>query len=403
MNAMDGALRDSAARGSATEPGYTNAADRVGRNAEIEVLRAVAILLVLVEHIPLNLLFWRARVNFVLLHSGCWTGVDLFFAISGYVIARPLLPLIARTEGATEFIRVAVEFWLRRAWRLLPSAWLWLALPVLLCVVCNRSNAYGSLQSNWEMLIAGLLDLANFHIAYVFGHQFAGTASAQWSLSLEEQFYLLLPVAAFLCRRWLPVPLLLITAIGFVVPNSGMGCQARLWPAALGVLLAMWSRHETYLICAPASLGRHRAARFALLSMGIVCLVSLGWTTLHIVPFYQGPIALVAAGLVWAASYDRGYLWRPGASRLVMEFIAARSYSLYLVHMAVFFGMHEIWVRLHGMAIPGRLQAVTLIAIGFATAFAVAELNHRLVEVPLRAHGKRVAARFRACAVKKAP
>jgi peptidoglycan/LPS O-acetylase OafA/YrhL len=121
------------------------------------------------------------------------------------------------------------------------------------------------------------------------------------------------------------------------------------------------------------------------------------------VPFYQGPIALVAAGLVWAASYDRGYLWRPGASRLMMEFIAARSYSLYLVHMAVFFGMHEIWVRLHGMAIPGRLQAVTLIAIGFATAFAVAELNHRLVEVPLRAHGKRVAARFRACAVKKAP
>jgi len=380
------------------EPTATvRAPGNVSRNAEIEVLRAVAILLVLIEHTPLDLLFWRARVNFILLPSGFWTGVDLFFAISGYVIARPLLPVLARVRGPSAFMRVALEFWLRRAWRILPSAWLWLVLPLFLCVFFNQSSAYGSFQSNWEMLVAGLLDLANFRTAFIYGHFFQGTAFVQWSLSLEEQFYLVLPVAAFLCRRWLPLPLLLIAALGFVVPNSGMGCQARLWPVAFGVLLAIWCRHETYEICAPRALGQFRAARMALLMMGVACLVSLGSHQLHIVPFFQGPIAVIAAGLVWVASYDRGYLWQPGWPRQIMAYIAARSYSLYLVHIPVYLGAHEVWVRLHGMVVPdGRRQAAMFLACGYAATFVVAEINHRLVERPLREHGKRVAARFRA-------
>jgi peptidoglycan/LPS O-acetylase OafA/YrhL len=374
-----------------------------GRNAEIEVLRAVAILLVLVQHIPLNLLFWRSRINFTLLDSGCWTGVDLFFAISGFVIARPLLPVLERTQGATDFMIVAVAFWLRRAWRILPSAWLWLVLPLFLCVFFNQSSAFGSLRSNWEMLVAGLLDLANFRTAYIFGHYPSGTAFVQWSLSLEEQFYLALPVAAFVFRRWLPWPLLLIAAFGFFVPNYGMGCQARLWPVALGVLLAIWCRHPTYFVCAPDALARSRAARIAVLVMGVACLVSLGTSTFHIVGFFQGPISVVAAGLVWVASYDRGYLWQRGRARRIMEYVAARSYSLYLVHIPVYFSAHEVWVRLHGMAVPGnRPQAAVFVATGLIATFIVAEINHRLVERPLREHGKRVAARFQTRSIEDA-
>jgi peptidoglycan/LPS O-acetylase OafA/YrhL len=364
------------------------------RNGEIEVLRAVAILMVLVQHVPLNLLFWKARINNVLLQAGGWTGVDLFFAISGFVIARPLLPMLAQAEDAAAFLRLSLRFWQRRAWRLLPSAWLWLVLPLFLCVFFNASSAYGPLQANWEMLVAGVLDLVNFRTAYIFGHYPQGTAFVQWSLSLEEQFYLLLPLAVFVCRRRLPWLLLAIAALGFVVPNAGMGCQARLWPIALGVLIAIWSHHQTYDIAAPAGFARVRTARTLLLVVGVAFLLTLGDAQFHIVPFYQGPISIIAAVLVWVASYDRGYLWQPGATRRVMEIIAARSYSLYLVHIPVYFAMHEIFVRLHDMATPNHRQAVVILAGGFAGTFLVAELNYRLVERPFRDHGKRVTAPF---------
>src|SRR5271170_1570541 len=60
-------------------------ASRTGQStrlAEIEVLRAIAVLMVLMDHVPINLLFWHSRLSNVIFHyTGLWTGVDLFFAI----------------------------------------------------------------------------------------------------------------------------------------------------------------------------------------------------------------------------------------------------------------------------------------------------------------------------------
>lgn len=369
---------------------------RENRIGEIEVLRAIAVSLVLVEHLPFNLLFWQTNISDrVLNQGGFWTGVDLFFAISGFVIARALLPRLESVTDVTKFMREAIEFWLRRAWRLLPSAWFWLAAPLVLCLGFNRSGAYGTLQSNWEMFVAGLLNLANFHVAMAFGHYGTGTAFVQWSLSLEEQFYLALPLAAFVFRRYLPIPLLLIAASAFVIDNTPFSMMVRGGPVALGVLLALWSRHQTYWDAAPVILARHRAARIAALVLGVACIVSLGSRQLHIIDFYQGPIAAVSIFLVWLASYNEGFLWRPGLPRRVMEGFAARSYSLYLVHVPVYFGMHEAWFRMFGPAIPTHRQAVIYLALTVLPLAAVTELNHRLLERPLREYGKQVADAFR--------
>jgi peptidoglycan/LPS O-acetylase OafA/YrhL len=391
-------------RASAVRPRF-NARTRVrnqesaepGRVAEIEVLRAVAIIMVLIEHIPFNLLFWSSWVTGLIFNSlGLWTGVDLFFAISGFVIARSLLPRLENITDRTAFFRVAIAFWLRRAWRLLPSAWFWLTAPLVLCLVFNTSQSYGTLRDNYDMFVAGILNLANFHEAIFFGKHGSGTAFVQWSLALEEQFYLLLPLAAFVFRRYLVVPLLLLFAFSFVSPDTPVFMMLRAGPVALGVLLAIWSRHATYQDCAPAIFGRHRILRIAALCLGIVFICSLASATLYIVPFYLGPIAILCAALVWLASYDRGYLWRPGASRRVMEIIAARSYSLYLVHVPVYFGMHEMWFRLYGMANPTRGQAVAYFIFAYTLVAGLAELNHRLLEAPLRERGKIIAANFAA-------
>lgn len=365
---------------------------RSERILEIELLRAVAILIVLVQHLPFNLFFWPARINQWL--SGFWVGVDLFFAISGYVIARSLLPKLGASGTTRAFVRVTLEFWIRRAWRLLPSAWLWLLLPLPLCLLFNRSGAFGSLQANWEMLIAGLLELANFRTIEVFGRFGLGTAFAQWSLSLEEQFYLLLPIAVFLLRRRLPLLLLVIAALGFIVPNSAAAFQLRLWPIAFGVLLAIWSDHPTYQDCAPHGLARSPTARGAMLLLPIFCIINVGTQSFHIVSFYQGIVAFLSALLVWVASYDRGYLMRRGRLLDLMAAIAARSYSLYLVHIPAFFTLHEVWFRWHGIGDPTRRQAIIYSALALPVTFGLAELNYRLIETPLRDRGRRIASRF---------
>jgi peptidoglycan/LPS O-acetylase OafA/YrhL len=369
------------------------------RLGEIEVLRAVAILMVLAAHFAFNLLFWPTWItNFLFTGVGLWTGVDLFFAISGFVIARSLLPMLEGVTGVMEFFDLAVQFWIRRAWRLWPSAWLWLALPLPLCLVFNKAQAYGTLSDNWAMFVAGILNLANFHEALSFmqPHHGQATAFVQWSLALEEQFYLLLPVAAFLCRRYLPIPLLLIFAFAFISPDTPLAMMLRSGAVALGVLLAIWSRHPSYQQCRPEFLGRFRVARIAALTLGVAFLLSLGSSQLLIVPFFLGPVALISAMLVWIASYDRGYLWRPGRSRRVMEVIASRSYSLYLVHIPVYFGMHEMWFRLYSMQNPSRPQALIYLAIMLVPLIALTELNHRLIEKPLRERGRILASRFAA-------
>src|SRR5476649_2292342 len=112
-------------------------------------------------------------------------GVDLFFAISGFVIARSLIPALQGCSTRQEYWQQTRNFWLRRAFRLLPSAWLWLALMLLACVFINRSGAFGTLQANLQATLAGVAQYANFRFADSFFHYEYGTSFVYWSLSLE--------------------------------------------------------------------------------------------------------------------------------------------------------------------------------------------------------------------------
>ena len=123
---------------------------------DIEVLRGIAVLFVCVEHMHMNLFAWVPGQWHQMLYgwSGMWSGVDLFFVISGFVIARDLVPRLAATGSTHERLVVSVAFWIRRAWRLIPSAWWWLGVILVACVVFDRSGAWGSLRANFEGALA---------------------------------------------------------------------------------------------------------------------------------------------------------------------------------------------------------------------------------------------------------
>ena len=378
--------------------------DDHGKIGDIELLRGVAIIFVLLQHARTNLFVWLPIVGTHLsLYFGFWNGVDLFFAISGFVIARSLLPSLQAAEGTTGFFRTALAFWVRRAWRLLPSAWLWLAIILVGSVVFNRSGVFMSFRSNFEATIAAVLDVANFRQALIFGRFDPGASFPYWSLSLEEQFYILLPFAAFALRRWLPHALGVAILLQFFVTRTGENAGALgLWLNQLrsdaimfGVLIALWSAHPSYRLFEPAGLRTRRFAGFAVFAFFVFCLAVVGSPVLHIVSFQVGMVALISAVLVFLASYDQDYLCPPGAFKRAMLWVGSRSYALYLVHIPAFFLTRELWFRIErpGTIFDGTFTSrYALTAIAFMVAFA--ELNYRLVEVPLRRRGAAIALRI---------
>jgi peptidoglycan/LPS O-acetylase OafA/YrhL len=253
----------------------------------------------------------------------------------------------------------------------------------------NRSGVFMSVQANAWALLAGVFDYANVRFGLAFMRYDYGASFAWWSLSLEEQFYLVLPPLAFLCGRYLPILLIPVVVLQFGLVRSALLTVFRTDAILLGVLLACWEGHRSFPLIG-AQIGRLPAAlRIALVAVLLVCLGVLGTLNLSFNRFTLGEIALVSAALVYLAAQNTGLLLGEGALRRLMVAIGARSYALYLVHIPAFFAAREIWFRIGGQHgdLPVALTGAALLLVG-------AELNWRFVEQPLRARGTRIAAGF---------
>jgi peptidoglycan/LPS O-acetylase OafA/YrhL len=167
------------------------------RLVNLDLLRGVAALMVCLSHAP----FFLGPAG----EGGSWlavpalgVGVDLFFAISGFVVALSLQNLHQRS-GA--FGRAASAFYIRRLGRIVPLCWTMLIVMSLIAIALPRT------MLPWVDLVSAATFTANGH----FGRCFAGAISCgsanllhhTWSLALELQFYLVAP-ALFL----IPAPVL---------------------------------------------------------------------------------------------------------------------------------------------------------------------------------------------------
>jgi len=368
------------------------------RIKDIELLRGIAVLFVLFEHTRFNLIGQPGEIfAYGYSHFGFWTGVDLFFAISGFVIARDLIPRLNRTEDRQGFFSVAIRFWIRRAWRLWPSAWLWLALLLLAAVVFRKSGIFGSLQANLDGTLAGLLNYANFRLMYKFGFEELGPSFPYWSLSMEEQFYLLLPIIAFVCRRWLSAVLIVLVALQFFAlrNHSLLLMQTRSDALLLGVLLAIWSAHGSYRRLEPIFLQKRNWVRFALLAILVAGLAVIGTEQPENFRYRVGVVALVSAALVWIASYDADYLMPDNPLKRVLLWVGSRSYALYLTHIPAYLMSRQIWYWITPAdTVFDQTYNLRLILTAAVLVIAFSELNYRFIEVPLRARGKKIVDRM---------
>lgn len=143
------------------------------RIPSLDGLRAISILLVMIGHLAK----WR-HVSLEVLPAYAALGVHVFFVLSGYLITSLLLQERERTSAIS-----LLSFYVSRAFRILPAAFVFLGIVVVL---------YWR-EIRWTHVAAAVLYIANLDDTrpWIFGHL--------WSLSIEEQFYLLWP---FVLKKW---------------------------------------------------------------------------------------------------------------------------------------------------------------------------------------------------------
>lgn len=380
-----------------------NAFERAGeassrRIKDIEWLRAFAVLGVVVHHSQGNLFSWQpAWLTLFLDHFDLWSGVDIFFAISGFVIARNLLPRLgAGRHQLRSELRVMAAFWTARAFRLLPSAWMWLALALLASATFNASGVFGTSHTNLMAGIAGVLQVANFRLADAFDRYDYGVSFAYWSLSLEEQFYIILPLLILLTRRWI-IPVLAVVIIAQALTTRGLLLVfLRTDALAWGVLLAWFSLRPGFIRALPVQRGwlRHVPRIIGFCTLMCIGLVSAIQSVL--MGNRATVVAVLAALLVWIAAQDRNYFCgNDNFFRRFMLWCGSRSYAIYLIHVPTFFLVREFWFRITGNVASGGLLPTFFLIVTSALLISLfAELNFRVLEKPLRTIGKRLSERI---------
>jgi peptidoglycan/LPS O-acetylase OafA/YrhL len=371
------------------------------RNSDIEVLRGIAVIYVVVYHAYGNLIPWKSpELSLFFRNFGGWSGVDLFFVISGFVIARTLIPRLDACATRYEFWVTSVAFWVRRYLRLLPSAWFWVFAVLLCCLFFNSSGAFGTFKLNFVSGLSAILQVANFHLAATFGTPGgSGALFHLWSLSLEEQFYLLLPLLVLASGRWLPYVLGAAILVQLVSSRSGLyEMLLRTDGILLGVLLAMFSRTRAYQFFDPAFLKTMWFIKIPALGILFVGLAVVGGEKVNLVSHPVSLITLISAALVFLASYDQDYLLRKGRVKKLLMWVGSRSYAIYLIHIPAFYMSREIWFRIGHPAStnfnPAYLDQLVITAI--ILILLLSELNYRLLEMPMRLKGRELSRKIEA-------
>ncbi|MBN9632761.1 MAG: acyltransferase [Actinobacteria bacterium] len=352
---------------------------RTGFRADVQALRALAVLSVVVYHLV------PARL------PGGYVGVDVFFVISGFLITSHLFREVS-TTGRLSLSR----FWARRIRRLLPAS-----LTVLLfCAVACAIWIPDSLrQETLREIGASALYVQNWVLAAnqvdYLGADFKATLVQHfWSLSLEEQFYLVWPliilVLAFAVRRrgerskrialvsGLSVVFVasLVTSVSWTAHERAAAyfvTPTRAWEFALGGLVALgvpvWHRWASGAV----------VARTLLSWTGVAAIVATAFLFTGATPF-PGVAALVptlGAAAIIIAAQPRA-VWSPmlvGRLRPV-QFLGDVSYSLYLWHWPLII----LYPLVIGHA-PGRLGLLGLLLLSILLAFA----SKKFVEDPVLA------------------
>lgn len=347
----------------------------------LDTLRALAILLVLMSHYAG---FVSRQQIFGFVGEVGRAGVDLFFVLSGYLIGNQICAAIARGEALA-----LKTFFARRLLRTLPNYYVLLAVYYMLPSLLNGS----SVAPLWQFLT----------FTQNFGLQYGQTFTHSWSLCVEEQFYLILPLLAWLLvklttkisdRKYALVAAwgLLVAAIlggmafrGYAVLDSGKNAFsqelyyssfARFDELLPGVALAMIKNfHDRLFARLMAWSNALLAAGAALAGVTLYLLHGDDMASFAVTTLGYSLLAMGFALLVCSALSPRSLLNKlpiPGAASMALW-----SYAVYLAHKPIFMLLAPV-MREHHISTTEPLNVALVFAAGIGGGW----LLYKLVESP---------------------
>jgi peptidoglycan/LPS O-acetylase OafA/YrhL len=340
---------------------------RLRYRPDIDGLRALAVLLVLADHLQV-------------LFPGGYVGVDVFFVISGYLITGTILPEIQADSFSV------VAFYQRRVRRIFPAL---LAMLLVVTVVAYFALLPADLYQYARSLVAALSSVSNVTFWREAGYFDTSSLTKPllhtWSLAVEEQFYFLFPLFLVALQRWFPQRLraatvvLAVMSLGVSVygvarhpPAAYFLAPSRAWELLAGSLLSQ----------GVASPLRGRFGRNAAAALGVLLILGSAVWFNATTPFpgWAAVLPCAGAGLVIAAGEAGGSLvgsllaWRP------FVWTGLISYSLYLWHWPLIVFQHVGYLAAGPVRLPGVRPELAVACLSFATA----ALSWRFVEQPLR-------------------
>jgi peptidoglycan/LPS O-acetylase OafA/YrhL len=334
--------------------------------ADIDGLRAVAVLSVIMFHLSSSLL------------PGGYLGVDMFFVLSGYLITA----IISKEIDDKSF--TILQFYERRIRRIMPALLFMLAVITALAMVLLLP---ADLIGYGRSLFATLAFVANMYFLRDTNY-FARAAEEKpllhiWSLGVEEQFYVIFPILLALTARYWPRGVLPVVAastfisfalnlwmlsIGGDTPAFYL-LPTRAWELGVGAVIALLPTR-----LAPRGTTAATAAVMGAILVGIGLVFPGDVSVLSLrLPVPLG--AVIGTGLlIWAATAERPFVSRLAAAAPVV-LIGQISYSLYLWHWPIIVFFKYYLVR--ELALLETALAVALMAV-------CAVVSWRYIERPFR-------------------
>jgi len=360
------------------------------RLAQLDGLRGVAILLVVICHYVANpdhshLGYWTG--HFLSGLTVGWSGVDLFFVLSGFLIGGILLDV----QDSPRYFRT---FYARRVFRILPVYYSW----ILIYVVIVAIGVYAIPGA----MPVGRRDLTTVPIYVLFLQNVIFMPSpfqwkwfvVTWSLAVEEQFYLLAPMAI----RWIPVRRLvwLLVAVICAAPVmrfaihsylprfyylAGFAMPCRADALAFGILAAIGWRRQAFRQILETRRGLAWGASF----VAFAVVAGLSPTFVRpagVVTYTVGYSALAvfyACVLLLALSQTDSLLVRVLKNR-ALRYVGGISYCVYIVHLTI--NQWAYHLLLHSDPETNDLRGVGVMVLALLITWGVAATSWKYLENP---------------------
>jgi peptidoglycan/LPS O-acetylase OafA/YrhL len=344
---------------------------------EIDGLRAIAVLGVIFFHADLNLF------------SGGFVGVDVFFVISGYLITSIIMTELELNRFSL------IHFYERRARRILPALFLVVFICILFALLWLLPD---DMRSFSRSLVYVLMLISNIFF-WSQSSYFDSAAELKpllhtWSLAVEEQYYILLPLFLLLFTKTWKYSLLVALSVSFVTslalahytayakPVAGFFLlPTRAWELLLGSIVAFYLNKER------VKFSKNIREIGGALGLILIIYAATSYNNLTPFPSLYTLAPTVGAVLIIIFSTQTTTIGKLLGNNTLAG-IGLISYSLYLWHWPLF-----VFARHKGIDTTDKVNLLFLVSI--ATVFSL--ITYKFIEIPFRDKTKIRANRFFLC------